>query len=144
MTAYTGWAIVELMGHRQRPGQISEVEMYGGKLLRIDIPVEGGDDVTEFYGGSAIYSVRPVSEEIARDMAKSVYGIRPVKPVQYQVAHQEPPPEPPPYRGEESDEDLGNAEMPDIDGADTSVGTDPMLGLRMDSADVGEDDEYPF
>lgn len=84
--AYEGWAVVELMGHRQRPGRVTEVEMYGGKLLRVDIPIEGGD-VTEFYGVASIYALRPVSEEIARDMAKRVYGLQPVRPVQYQVEH---------------------------------------------------------
>lgn len=83
--AYEGWAVVELMGHRQRPGQVTEVEMYGGKLLRVDIPIEGGSSVTEFYGVASIYAVRPVSEEIARRMAKSVYGLQPVRPVEYRI-----------------------------------------------------------
>ena len=29
------WAKVELMGHRTRVGKVSEVEMFGGKLMRI-------------------------------------------------------------------------------------------------------------
>lgn len=84
---YEGWAILELMGHRQRVGRISEVEAYGGKLLRIDIPAEGGD-VTEFYGASSVYSMRPITEEIARDAAKRAGDIRPVRPVEYRIADQ--------------------------------------------------------
>lgn len=81
-TAFSGWAILELMGHRQRAGLVEEVEIAGGKMLRIDI--HGQDDVvvTEFYGCSAVYSLRPVTEEIARDAAKRL-DVRPVRPVEY-------------------------------------------------------------
>lgn len=81
-TAFESWAVLELMGHRQRPGMVKEVEIAGGKMLRVDIPLEGGD-VTEFYGVSSVYALRPVSEEIARDMAKRVYDVRPMRPVDY-------------------------------------------------------------
>src|SRR5574337_1350581 len=82
--AFKGWAMLELMGHRQRIGYVQEVEMYGGKLIRIDIPTEGGD-VTEFYGASSIYSLRPCSEEIVKDAAKRYGDPRPVKPVEYRL-----------------------------------------------------------
>lgn len=62
------WAVLDLMGHRRRVGRISEVEMFGAKLLRIDIPA-GGDDITEFYGPAAIYSLRPIPEATARTEA---------------------------------------------------------------------------
>lgn len=80
--AFSGWAIVELMGHRQRAGRVEEVEMAGGKLLRIDIPTAGGD-VTEFYGCAAIYALRPCTEEIARRMCSRYGDPRPVRPVEY-------------------------------------------------------------
>ncbi len=76
------WAIVELMGHRQRPGFIAEVEVAGSKMLRIDIPADGGD-ITEFYGSSAIYSIRPASEEVCRDAAERWGNPRPLRPVGY-------------------------------------------------------------
>lgn len=84
-TAFEGWAILELMGHRQRPGYVKEVEMAGGKMLRIDIPITDGNHVTEFYGCAAVYSIRPASEEIVRDAIKHSYGAdpRPVRPVDY-------------------------------------------------------------
>jgi hypothetical protein len=81
--AFESWAVLELMGHRQRPGMVKEVEIAGGKMLRVDIPMKDGADVTEFYGISSVYSIRPVSEEIARDMAKRLYDVRPVRPVEY-------------------------------------------------------------
>ncbi|HYD87146.1 MAG TPA: hypothetical protein VEA80_06715 [Vitreimonas sp.] len=79
--AFEGWAIVELMGHRTRPGRVKEVETAGGKMLRIDIPAPDGE-VTEFYGVSAIYSIRPCSEQIARDQSSTAQS-RPVRPIQY-------------------------------------------------------------
>lgn len=83
--AFEGWAIVELMGHRQRGGYAKDVEMFGGKLLRIDIPVAPEKTVTEFYGCSAIYALRPCTEEIVRDHVKRAYDgdLRPVRPLEY-------------------------------------------------------------
>lgn len=61
------WAIVELMGHSRTAGRISQPGNFGG-MLRVDVPIEDGFR-TEFYGVSAIYSIRLVSEEIARAYA---------------------------------------------------------------------------
>lgn len=60
----TQWATVDLMGHAQTAGRI---EMVGG-LLRVDVP-DGDTYRTEFYGMAAIYSIKIVSEEIARAYA---------------------------------------------------------------------------
>jgi len=88
-TPFEGWALLELMGHRQRPGYVREVELAGAKMLRVDIPVDkddAGQDrmVTEFYGPSAIYALRPCAEEVIRDEVKR-YGAdpRPVRPLVY-------------------------------------------------------------
>ena len=80
-TPFESWAILELMGHRQRPGFVREVEIANGKLLRVDIPTPTGD-VTEFYGISSVYALRPCTEEIARQAAK-YQDPRPIKPVSY-------------------------------------------------------------
>lgn len=82
---FEGWAILEIMGHRTRPGFVKEVEMAGGKMMRIDIPITETDQVTEFYGVASIYSLRPTTEEIARDAIKNAYGAdpRPIRPVAY-------------------------------------------------------------
>ncbi len=83
------WAIVELMGHRQRGGMVQEVEQFGTKMLRIDVPA-GDEFVTEYYGGSSIYALRPATEEIARAFAERCGDPRPVAPVSYRLAA--PPP----------------------------------------------------
>lgn len=80
----TYWAIVELMGHRQRAGLCQEVEQFGAKMLRIDIP-SGEEFVTEFYGGSSIYALRPATEEVARAVAERLGDPRPVAPVSYRL-----------------------------------------------------------
>lgn len=87
MSEYEGWAIVELMGHRQRPGYVKEVEMAGGKMLRIDIPTADGESVTEFYGTAAIYAIRPAAEDLVRGQIARWNDPRPVRPVSYR----EPP-----------------------------------------------------
>jgi hypothetical protein len=84
MTAFEGWAMLELMGHRQRIGFVKEVEMAGGKMLRIDIPNEGRD-ITEFYGCAAIYSLRPVAEGVAREAMKRHGDIRPIRSAEYRA-----------------------------------------------------------
>lgn len=83
--AFDGWAIVELMGHRIRAGQVREVELAGGKMLRVDIHCEDGVVLTEYYSTSAIYALRPCSEEIARAEMTGYSDPRPVRPVEYRA-----------------------------------------------------------
>jgi ABC-type Zn uptake system ZnuABC Zn-binding protein ZnuA len=68
---YEGWAIVELMGHRRLAGLVSQAEQYGVAMLRLDVPAtEGAQAATQFYGGSSIYCITPVSEDLARRVAE--------------------------------------------------------------------------
>lgn len=66
------WAVVELMGHGQTAGLIRTSDL--GGLLRVDVPAEDGFR-TEYYGEAAIYSIKIVSEEIARAYAAPERGI---------------------------------------------------------------------
>lgn len=69
-SAFEGWAIVELFGHRRVAGRVSETEIAGAKLLRIDVPGDGADDFcTQFIGGAAIYCLTPTGEKEARAVA---------------------------------------------------------------------------
>lgn len=68
------WAIVEIMGHVQTAGRITRPSDWGG-LLRVDVP-EGDGFRTEFYGISAIYSVKLVSEKIARAYATPQHAVQ--------------------------------------------------------------------
>lgn len=83
-----GWVFLELMGHRQRIGLAREEYVGSGKMIRIDIPTgDDGGTVTEFYGTNAVYSLRPISEEVAKDHW-AARDPRPVRPAEYRPASQ--------------------------------------------------------
>lgn len=67
------WAIVELFGHQQIGGYVSEEQIAGSPMLRVDVPaarVEGEGDVTDpftrYFGAKAIYALTPCSEQHVR------------------------------------------------------------------------------
>ena len=84
-TAYHGWAIVEQMGFRKTVGRVDEVEMYGTKMLRLDIPTLDGGFVTRFCGGPSLYQVSPLEEAVALEMAKHQSDPRPVQPTTFRL-----------------------------------------------------------
>jgi len=55
------WAIVEIMGHRKHFGRIREVEQFGAKMMRVDVPTDGDPATkgwtTHFYTGASIFSL---------------------------------------------------------------------------------------
>lgn len=67
-------AVVELMGHRTRAGRISDAQLGGTTLLKIEHPTEkdhtGDAPLAEYYAASAIFSIRPCSEEEAIEAAR--------------------------------------------------------------------------
>jgi len=71
------FAIVEIFGHRRLAGRVIEVERFGAKLLRIDVPKKGdfvnGYD-TQYYGGASIFSITPC------DLASVVRITKPTAP----------------------------------------------------------------
>ena len=59
------WAMVEIMGHRSHAGRCREVEQFGAKMLRIDIPIKGDPAngwETRLYSGASIFSYTPTTE----------------------------------------------------------------------------------
>lgn len=58
------------MGHVKIAGHVTEVEIFGSKLGRVDIP-NGDTFVTQYFNGSSLYRLTPTTEEIARSVAKS-------------------------------------------------------------------------
>lgn len=67
---FNEWALVELFGHQKIVGRVSEATLAGGAFLRVDVPALGSEPAfTRFYGPGAIYSINPVSEDVARGLA---------------------------------------------------------------------------
>jgi hypothetical protein len=72
------WAIVELFGHSQIAGYVTEQTIGGAAFIRVDVPaVNGQQEFTKFYGGSAIYAITPTTEQIALAAVRNL-RIRPV------------------------------------------------------------------
>lgn len=68
-SSFNEWALVELSGHQRIVGKVSEATLAGGAFLRVDVPALGAEKAfTRFYGASAIYSLSPVDETIARGL----------------------------------------------------------------------------
>lgn len=67
------WAIVEIFGHQKYAGLVTEQSLGGTNMVRVDIPETPRNRAfTKFFGGSSIFSLTPVGEEIARAMAANM------------------------------------------------------------------------
>jgi len=68
-TTFDEWALVELFGHQRIVGRVSEATLAGGAFLRVDVPAFNHSAAfTRFYSPGSIYSISPVTEEIARGL----------------------------------------------------------------------------
>ncbi len=64
------YAIVEMMGHRKIAGKITDSEIGGSQLLRVDVLNASGDvNRTEYIGVGSIYCLTVVSREVAEAVA---------------------------------------------------------------------------
>lgn len=63
------WMRIEIFGHRVRCGRVTEIERFGTKLCQIEVFEGSGEQPAciEQYGGAAIFSATPCTEEYARD-----------------------------------------------------------------------------
>lgn len=67
------WARVEIMGHRTHWGRVTEIEQFGTKMLRIDVPDSDAPDapmVSHEYAGSALFGITWTDEATARRQNK--------------------------------------------------------------------------
>jgi len=67
------WAIVELFGHTQVAGYVTEEQIAGSPMLKVEVPaprVEGegsvGDPFVRYIGAKAIYAITPCAEDDVR------------------------------------------------------------------------------
>lgn len=69
--AFKSWCIVELMGHVTLAGYVTETEIGGGKLMRIDVPQSKNMQAfTSFFGASSVYKMTPVDEHTVRALCE--------------------------------------------------------------------------
>lgn len=73
---FKGWAVVELMGHVRFAGHVEETTLAGAGVLKVDVP-DAVDDAgrshpafTQFVSPASLYRLTPVTEEIARSVAR--------------------------------------------------------------------------
>lgn len=70
---FESWAIIEIFGHTQIAGKVSEAAIGGCSFIRVDVPeCDGKPAFTKFYGQGAIYSMTPCGEEIAMQAVRSI------------------------------------------------------------------------
>lgn len=106
------WAMVEIFGHRSHAGKAMEVERFGSKMLRIDVPkIEWQGEpaeaivtawVSHFYGGSSVFSYTPTDEEAV------MRSNRPYRPVHRYIAPPEDVEEAPEDAPEDAEIDFDN------------------------------------
>ena len=90
---FESWAIIELFGHSRIAGLISEQTIGGTSFIRVDVPeVDGCQPFTRFLGNGAIYSMTPVSEQIARLAAEKIQD-KPIHIYMPEIIAQFPAPE---------------------------------------------------
>jgi len=82
---FSHWAIIELMGHQQIAGFVTEATIAGGAFIRVDVPNPDaeGDLYTRYLGPSAIYAINPTTKE----EVLAVVGILMPKPPTPRVHH---------------------------------------------------------
>lgn len=91
-TNFEQWCIVEVFGHQEYAGLVTEAEIGGCKFVRVDVPETIVPEYTyswnwpypkhdskvtqpaftKFFGQGAIYSIMPTTEESARERAAAL------------------------------------------------------------------------
>lgn len=103
---FEGWAIVELMGHRQTAGKIATVTIASVEMLRVDTPGPDGRTIaTQYYGGSAVYCLTPCDEATAFRALRETYSLPPPVRLALDQAEQRAQPALPLAVDEEAEDD---------------------------------------
>lgn len=67
------WGIVELFGHNRIAGRLTEQNVAGTNMLRVDVPeTETNPAFTRLFGSAAIYAINPTTEEVAKMYASKL------------------------------------------------------------------------
>jgi hypothetical protein len=64
---FDSWCIIDLYGHQQIAGHVTEQAVAGQGFVRVDVPEMGDQPAySRLFGPGAIYSIIPTTEPIAR------------------------------------------------------------------------------
>lgn len=67
------WGIVELFGHQRIAGRLTEQNVAGSNMLRVDVPESNENPAfTRFLNHAAIYAINPTTEEVAKLYAEKL------------------------------------------------------------------------
>lgn len=67
------WGIVELFGHQRIAGKLTEQNVAGANMLRVDVPEsKEAPPFTRFLNHAAIYAINPTTEEVAKMVAEQL------------------------------------------------------------------------
>lgn len=70
---FESWALVELFGHNQLCGLVSEQTIAGQQFIRIDVPKTIKTPAfTKYHLPTAVYGLTPVEEDYAKRMAERI------------------------------------------------------------------------
>jgi hypothetical protein len=82
-TIFDQWAIVEVFGHSRYAGRVTEEKIGSVSFVRVDVPaVKDFAAFTKLLGGSSIFAITPVAEDVARKAAEQ-FRSRPVEVLHY-------------------------------------------------------------
>lgn len=82
------WAIVEIMGHIKCAGLAKTVTFGNTVMLQIDIPETTMQPAhSKMYGMSSIFSISPVTEDVAKSHAEA-WNLQPIVAYEVQKAYQ--------------------------------------------------------
>ena len=110
----------QLLPGRRCDQHVLERPCVGSKLGRVEIPHASGETTTQFFAGSSLYRLTPVSEEVARSVAAKSADTVPIKP--WEMPRQLPAP-----RIADTEEHSGNCGLEERDADD-----DPdEIGLQV-------------
>lgn len=71
---FDSFCIVELFGHQKLAGRVSEQVIAGQAFVRVDVPETTRQPAfTRLFGTGAIYSMTPISEDLARQAAERIW-----------------------------------------------------------------------
>ena len=88
---FDSWAVVELFGHQQIAGRVTEASIGGCSFLRVDVPDQPAVEkdtyygkqpalpaYTRYFGNGAIYAMNPCTEAATRAVAARIRVTPPI------------------------------------------------------------------